>query len=70
MAKAVITFEDLPNGKVKVVSEPNFETLMAMDLSGNSLTAAHGYLFSVLNHITKLSKQNGPIIRQIPKLIS
>lgn len=70
MAKVQITIEDLPDGKVKVVAEPNFETLMAMDISGSKLTAAHGYLFSTLNHITKLSKQNGSIIRQIPQLIS
>jgi hypothetical protein len=70
MAKAIITIEDLPNGKVKVETNPSFEVLMKMDESGNGLTCAHGYLFSVINHIQRISKQNGPIIRQIPRLIS
>lgn len=66
MARATITIEDLSNGNVKVVSDPNFETLMSMDISGQHLTSAHGYLFSILNHVRTISKQNGPIVRQIP----
>lgn len=66
MARVVIVIEDLPGDKVKVEATPNFETMMAMDISGNKLTSAHGYAFAVLNYIRKLSKQNSPIIRQVP----
>lgn len=73
MAKVLIEIEDFEQSgtdKVKVTTTPTFETMMAMDISGSKLTAAHGYAFSVINHIMRLSKENGPIIRSIPKLIS
>lgn len=68
MAKIVIEIEDLPGNKVKVTSTPNFETMMAMDISGHTLTSAHGYAFKVLNTIRAESQKNSPLIRQIPNL--
>lgn len=70
MAKCTITIEDLATGGVKILADPTFETLMAMDMSGHELTSAHGYLFALLNQAMKLSKQQGPIIREIPRIIS
>lgn len=69
MARIVITIEDLPNDKVKIEANPNFETMMAMDLSGQTLTSAHGYAFSALNHVRKIAQQNS-IIREIPRLLT
>ncbi len=60
MAKITIEIEDTPDGKVKVRSTPNFETMCAMDMSGNTLTAAHGYAFLALNAIRHVSKSNEP----------
>ena len=68
MARIVITVEDKPNGGVSVTSDPNFETMMAMDLSGQTLTSAHGYAFSMLRHAREVSKEQGDIIRKIPRL--
>ena len=34
--KITLTIEDLPDGNVKVVSDPNFETLMMIEPSGPS----------------------------------
>jgi len=71
MAKIVISIEDTPDGKVKVDCNPTFETMMAMDLSSpGSITSAHGYAFKMINEVLRVSKQNGPIIREIPRLIS
>jgi hypothetical protein len=67
--KLTISIEDLPDGKVKVVSDPSFEKLMRMDISGEHFTAAMGYAFFVINQIRDLSKRAGPIVRKIPKLI-
>lgn len=68
MAKCTITIEDTHNGRVKVTADPTFEMLMAMDISGSKLTAAHGYLFAALNRIQEVSKSNDPIKRMIPKI--
>lgn len=58
MAKITITIEDLTlTGGVKVVSEPNFETMMKGHLSGHELTAAHGYALAALNLIRTKSKE-------------
>ena len=69
MAKVVITIEDLPNGKVRTVCEPNFETMMKMKMSGGELTSAHGYAFQCLNAIREESKRRGPTKILIPRLI-
>lgn len=56
MAKITITFEDAPEGKVRVQSTPTFETMAQMDLSGEHLTAAMGYAIHALNAIRKAAK--------------
>jgi len=70
MAKIVITVEDQPDGNVKVVATPNFETMMQMNASGAAkLTSAHGYALRALNAIIEGSKEKGPSQIIIPKLI-
>lgn len=67
MARVVITIEDTgPNG-VRVVSEPNFETMMKMDLSGIGLTSAHGYALRALNAIRESAKSSRLIIN-VPRV--
>lgn len=56
MAKITITFEDAPEGKVRVQSDPSFETMAKMDLSGTPLTSAQGYAIHALNAIRKAAK--------------
>jgi hypothetical protein len=68
MAKVTITIEDTFDGKVKVISNPNFETMAKMDLSGDNLTAAHGYALLALNEIRKESKKREPTLIKIPGL--
>ena len=70
MARITITIEDLPEGGVSVVSDPNFETMAMMDRSGHRLTSAHGYAISTLNHMRKVSKNNNEkdSLVKIPKL--
>lgn len=69
MAKVIIEIEDAPNNKVSVKCTPNFETMMAMDISGTNLTSAHGYAFKALNAIRNESKKNQPTIIGVPRLI-
>lgn len=59
MAKIVITIEDNAAGGVKVVCDPNFETMMQRHISGHQLTSAHGYALAALNSIRQKSKENG-----------
>lgn len=56
VAKIVITIEDLPNGKVKVVASPNAEQMIRQKMAGHDWTAAHGYAFCALNEVRKQSK--------------
>lgn len=62
MAKVTITIEDLVDGKVRTVCDPNFETMIKMQMSGNDLTAAHGYALKALNAIIRSSKENDPTL--------
>lgn len=64
MARIVITIEDKPNGGVSVTSDPNVETIMAMDMSGAGWTSAHGLAMHVLNLVWQKfkSKKNSPLI--------
>lgn len=70
MAKVVITIEDMAFSRgVKVVAEPNFETMMQAHLSGHELTAAHGYALAALNKIRDVSKKmKHEIVAPIPKI--
>lgn len=68
MAKITLTFEDNPEGGVKVVAEPSFETLMKKMASGHDLTAADGYAISALNTVRKISESNSPNKILIPKV--
>lgn len=71
MARIVITIEDNQEGGVKVVSNPNFETMMKMVQSGETLTSAHGYALHALNSIRKESKKQESVTRIIvPRLFS
>jgi hypothetical protein len=49
MAKVTITIEDAPNGKLKVQSTPNFETIMKMDVAGEVITGALGCGLKIMN---------------------
>lgn len=69
MAKVTITIEDAPGGKVKVVAEPNFETMMQKHVSGNGLTAAQGYALAALNSIRMAAKSQSNNLKVIiPRL--
>lgn len=68
MAKITLTIEDLPGNKVKVVSDPNFETMMKMHVSGTPLTSAHGYALTAINAIRGESKKRAPTGIIIPKI--
>ncbi len=57
MAKVTIIIEDTPNGMVAVKAEPNFETMMKKNMSGNSLTSAEGYAVSALLHVRLAAKK-------------
>lgn len=70
MAKVTITIEDRPDGTVKVEATPNFQTMMAMDMSGSQITAAHGYAFRALNAIQEAAKAQEPLVRKIPRIIT
>lgn len=67
MAKVTITIEDIGDNKVKVQATPNMETIFKMELSGETLTSAHGYAFTALNAIKKASNENSPNRILIPK---
>jgi hypothetical protein len=70
MAKVTVTFEDLPNGKVKVVSDPSVETFFKIDISGHALTSAQGYALSAINHIHKASKDKDTSLNiKMPKVV-
>lgn len=68
MARVVITIEDI-DGKVKVVAEPNFETMLKMEVSGAGMTSAHGYAITALNAIRRESKKLEPTMIKIPRLL-
>lgn len=69
MAKITITIEDIPGGKVKVVSTPSFETMAKMIQSGEDMSDAHGYALKCINTIREVSKSANPSnIIQIPKV--
>lgn len=68
MAKIVITIEDSVGGGVKVACNPTFEEIMKMEISGETLTSAHGYAFAALNSLRKESKSNDPHRIIIPKI--
>lgn len=56
MAKVTITFEDQPDGKVKVVCEPSFEQMMQFLVSGSELTASQGYAVNALNSVRQAAQ--------------
>lgn len=68
MAKVTITFEDSPNDKVKVVSDPSFETMAKIEISGNGLSSSHGYALTAINAIREASKKEGSLIVGLPKI--
>jgi hypothetical protein len=70
MAKIVITIEDKPNDKVKVVSEPSFETIAKMTVSGEEMTSAHGYAIRCINAVMAESKAQNPGMIILPKVRS
>jgi hypothetical protein len=69
VAKIVLTIEDVVGGKVRVVSEPSFESMMKMNASGEDLTAAHGYALVAINQIRRVAKeQDSSTLIKIPRL--
>lgn len=68
MAKIVITIEDLPENKVRVVSSPSGEEMVKRTISGEGLTSAHGYAILALNTIREESKKRDPkMIVKLPR---
>lgn len=69
MAKVTIVIEDKADGRISVVSDPNFETMCKMENSGHTLTPAHGVGIAMLNRAREISqsKQSTNIIK-IPKV--
>lgn len=51
-----LTFQDKPNGQVGVVSDPSFETMCQMEISGQGLSSACGYALVAINAIRKAAK--------------
>lgn len=68
MAKIILTIEDGPGGKVRVTSNPSFETLMKKHRSGHELTSADGYALRAINAIMAESKSKEPTKILIPRL--
>lgn len=68
MAKIIIEIEDKLDGRVLTKCTPNFETMMMMEVSGNSLTPAHGYALTALNAIIRENKNNAPTKILIPRI--
>jgi len=69
MNTVIIEIQDLPDGKVKVTSNPTMETMIKMQVSGNELSSAHGYAYACLNQIRKISKSQDTSHKlYIPKL--
>lgn len=68
MAKITIVIEDTPNGGVSCVATPNFETMMAMDMSGAGWTSAHGLAMFILNQVWKKHKAKAPSPLILPGL--
>lgn len=61
MARIVITLEDTATGGVKIVSDPSFETMAKMIVSGSSdHTSAHGYALNMIKTARELSKNGEP----------
>lgn len=54
--KCTITIEDKPDGKVSVVADPTFETIMKMRVSGEDVTPACDYMTAALLRIHQLGK--------------
>lgn len=61
MAKVTITIEDLPNGKVRCVSSPNFETMCRM-AKAEQLTSAHGLAIVALRNVHEAGREQGSIL--------
>jgi hypothetical protein len=69
MAKVTITIEDTPNGKVKIVAEPSFETMANMIVSGETMTSAHGYAMTCIKAVRQESKNADPTtLIKLPRL--
>jgi hypothetical protein len=68
MAKITITIEDTPQGKVKVVADPTFETMAKMIASGNPVTSAHGYALTMIRAVREESKRQEPTSILIPRV--
>lgn len=60
MAKVTITIEDMPNGKIQIISTPNFMQMVKLTENGIGLTDAEGYAVALLNHARKISKSQTP----------
>lgn len=68
MAKVTITIEDLPNGRVKAVAEPNYEFLMKVTVNSEDLSPAQAYGVVALNAIRDASKGKNPLKIIIPNV--
>lgn len=69
MAKVTITFEDLPDGKVKVESTPRFEQMAKMIVMGQDATSAEGMALYAINQIRAEAKRAGPTRILLPRLV-
>jgi len=67
--KVTISIEDLPNGRVKTVTDPTYEMLLRkITQGGEGLSSAEGYAFYVLNQLKAESKRLGKTQLKIPRL--
>ena len=56
LAKVTFTIEDTPDGRVKTIANPTFETMAMKINSGEDLTPAQGYAVAAINRIMEVSR--------------
>lgn len=57
MARVVIVLEDMPNGKVKIISNPEAEEIAQIIKSGNKTTPAQDYALLVRTLLLRITKK-------------
>lgn len=66
--KITITIEDMPDGTVKVVSNPTADH-MIIDVTEHRSTAAQGYALGMLNRAREMSRDiSSNLIVKVPRV--
>lgn len=68
MAKVVIVFEDLADGRVKIQSDPSMEVLMKALDSKKDVSPAEGYAYHALMTVWQAAKSKDPLRLKLPKV--